>query len=125
MVKLKLKLKDGFVSPTGQEGDQEIVNPTELIISFKNGTIAFTHGDESGPMRGEFALADLDDIDWEVDEVSASDGLTTYQLRAMRNLPPVIPGMPDMTYDPVLPRTLKPTAAHVPDKDAELSGAEK
>jgi hypothetical protein len=111
MQRLKIKLKDD------EADDITIENIRDIHIDFYLGTVMFNHGDESGPLRGEYALADLEDIDWETMEGTrdVERTLTTYQHRAMRNLPPVLPGQPDQTYEPTLPKILKPTPGKVPD----------
>jgi hypothetical protein len=108
MTNLTVKLKE---SDAYDRTEVEISNVRDLTVDFYRGTVRFTFNDESGPQNGEYALNELEDIDWNVvkDTPEVGPALTTYQLRAMHNLPPKIPGAPDYTYEPSLPRTLSPT----------------
>lgn len=109
MTRLKIAVRD--------KEPVNIENIRNINIDFYSGVLSFNHGDESGPLHGEYALADLDDIDWETMEGTkdVERALTTYQHRAMRNLPPVLPGQPDLTYEPKLPPLVKPTEAKIPE----------
>ena len=103
---------------TPNEGDTvEIYGVSEAVLDFSRATLRVNFSDEGGPRTGEYALDQLKDVDWEVVEGTREfeRNLTTYQQRAVQNLPPVLPGAPDYTYEPNLPKIVKPTPAPVPE----------
>lgn len=98
------------ISP--KKGDKiEIMSVRDVTFDFQRGVVHYNFDDEGGPQHGEHALDLLDDIDWSVAENTAEFGahLTTYQFRAMANLPPKLVNAPDLTYDPVLPKRFVPS----------------
>lgn len=111
------------VSPTGEfEGEPVEVYGVQLIeYDFLRGSVRIHFNDEGGPHVGEYAL-DAVEIDYEAAAGTQLIGrsLTTYQLRAINNLPPVLPGAPDYTFEPAIPKYLKPTDTKMPPE--ELGG---
>jgi len=120
MVNLKITLKE--------EGKVvEIHEPRDLFIDFRLGTIIVNFYDEMGPRTGSYSFSDISDIDWDTVQGTPEQQvvLSTYQQRAIRNLPPKLPGQPDYTYDPRMPKVASPTPIQEVNEEVVETGSTK
>lgn len=125
MMLLHVKHKDYTNLP-----EETVFGVISYTKDFRRGTIQVNAQSENGQTYGEFSMADIDSFDEEYiedDSPDASRGLTTYQQRAIRNLPPKIAGAPDQTFDALVPKVASPTPTVMSEEKADtgLSDAEE
>ena len=93
---------------------------------FRRGTLQVNAQSENGQTYGEYSLADIDNVEEDFEDEpgvpDAQRGLTTYQHRAIRNLPPKIAGAPDQTFDALLPKIASPTPTVLPEEEIAETG---
>lgn len=102
--------------------EETIFGVISYTKDFRRGTVQINAQTENGLTYGEYSMADVEDFEEEFiedDSPDAARGLTTYQQRAIRNLPPKIAGMPDLTNDALVPLVASPTPTVMSEEKAD------